>query len=105
MFTFTGDTASIEFMDWQQRRVRISCEGTIAIKWQALQPSVPDERDDAVYEILESAWIGEHARQHAVGLSEGYRHFSLRFNGIGMLEIICKRMLVGDMPSASSRPA
>jgi hypothetical protein len=67
-----------------------------AFRWQQAWRSVDDkESDDFTYEVFESRWLEEHDRQsELLGAISDYRHLKLNFNTEGVLEVLCRAVLV-----------
>jgi len=54
----------------------------------------PGERNDEVYEILNSQWLEAHRKENAIEPLELQRHFKLNFNACGQLEVLAADMVL-----------
>jgi hypothetical protein len=62
------------------------------IRWQEHGSAGPEERDDSVYEIVDSQWLSALWDAGARERAEGHRHFKLCFNAYGPLEVLTTSM-------------
>jgi hypothetical protein len=62
------------------------------VKWQELDSDGPEERNDEVYEIINSLWIERYIADMARTKEDNLRHFKLCFNACGVLEILASEM-------------
>ena len=51
-------------------------------------------RDDVSYEVLESDLIQKYCAWNMISSEEGYRHFKLCFNAVGVFDVLCKTITV-----------
>ena len=86
----------LEFVDWQERSVRVRFPNAAGVKWQELDSRGPEDRDDSVYEIIDSSWLAEYLANDARTLAEGLRHFRLCFNACGVLDVLATSMEIED---------
>ena len=86
----------LEFVDWQERSVRVRFPNAAGVKWQELDSRGPEDRDDSVYEIVDSSWLAEYLANDATTLAEGLRHFRLCFNAWGVLDVLAASMEIED---------
>ena len=82
----------LEFTDWRERAVRVRFANAVGVKWQELDSSGPEERDDSVYEIVGSAWLAAHLAAGVRDAGEELRHFRLCFNPTGVLDVLASSM-------------
>jgi hypothetical protein len=87
-------TGILEFTDWREEKVRVILENAVGLKWQEVDSSEPEDRDDTSYEIVNSEWLREHLAQHVVEEKEGHKHYKFCFNAVGVLEVICSGIRV-----------
>jgi hypothetical protein len=86
----------LEFTDWRDRPVRIRFTNAAGVRWQELDSAGPEERDDAVFEIIESIWLAEYLRKGARTPADDLRHYRLCFNAAGVLDVLATSMKVED---------
>ena len=91
-FASDGDCLKLEFQDWQGHTVRVSFDSPVGVKWQALDSTGPEDRDDSVYEIADSEWVASYLRQGDHTSHDRFHHFKLCFNAIGVLEVLATSM-------------
>ena len=82
----------LEFTDWREQPVRVRFTNTAGVKWQELDSTGPEDRDDSVYEIIGSTWLAAYVEAGARGADEGLRHFRLCFNPTGVLDVLAGSM-------------
>lgn len=95
-FEFREGTLTLDFLDWQERAVRVWFLEAAGVKWQELDFSGPQCRDDSVYEMMGSSWIAEYMAAGTGREGAGLRHFRLCFNARGVLDVLATSMHVKD---------
>lgn len=98
---FAGGDLQCSFVDWREQMVRFTASDTRAFSWLE-ELDVDGIRDDATYEVLESDWIQKYCVWHRISRAEGYRHFKLCFNPVGVLDILCKAIVVTSSGSTEN---
>ncbi len=86
-FALNQGQLRLDFIDWQERSVRIQFDDVCAVRWQEVAPTSP-LRDDVTYEIHDSEWLAEYKAQIQLGSPESVRHYKLCFNAIGTLDVL-----------------
>ena len=85
--TFSDDCLSLGFCDWQDHpRTVVFCD-VLAFRWQEFDED--GIRDDATYEVIDSPWLAQQAKLHAVKVQD-YVHYRLCFNACGMLDVLAR---------------
>jgi hypothetical protein len=87
---FVNGELSLTFVDWQEHERKLVFQDVIAFKWQELDLSEFDIRDDTTYEVIDSVWLLRQA-QLSEATTDQYAHYKLCFNAHGSLEVISKR--------------
>ncbi|MCP4447968.1 MAG: hypothetical protein GY811_21925 [Myxococcales bacterium] len=91
-FTFEQGRVELDYVDWQDKPVKIVFDDAAAVRWQDADLAGPQERDDCAYEILDSEWLSIHLDQNAA--EPEHRHLRLCFNACGVFDVICKTFVV-----------
>ena len=91
-FTLRDGTLALEFVDWQKRSVHVRFSNAAAVKWQELDSTGPEDRDDSVYEIVGSRWLHDYLATLARTPADGLHHYRLCFNGSGVLDVLAQSM-------------
>lgn len=91
-FEFGQGRVDLDFVDWQENPVKVRFEDVVAVRWQDAGSGGPEERDDCVYEIVDSEWLGLHLEQQVA--EPDHRHVRLCFNACGVFDVICKTFVV-----------
>ena len=91
-FSLRDGVLKLAFVDWRERLVHVQFGNAAGVRWQELDSKGPEERDDSVYEILESFWLAEYLRAVARTFADGLRHFRLCFNAYGVLDVLATTM-------------
>ena len=81
---------SLQFLDWQEHHRKLVFQDAIAFRWQELDESEFEIRDDMTYEVVDSEWLLLQAQLAAVPI-EQYAHYKLCFNASGTLDVLSKR--------------
>jgi hypothetical protein len=89
-------TLVLEFLDWRERAIVVDFSNAAGVKWQELDSPGPQDRDDSVYEIVESAWLAEYLARDARTPGDGLHHFRLCFNASGVLDVLAESMVLRD---------
>lgn len=85
-----GQTLTVEFLEWTDRKVILTCADVIAVRWQEAEWSVDGaDRYDNTCLVADSEWLNEHDRQGILFGSKPFRHLKLNFNAAGVLEVLC----------------
>jgi len=58
-FALSNGVLRVEFTDWREQRVVVEFAEVAGVRWQEAGPHGPEERDDSVYEIMDSDWLEE----------------------------------------------
>ncbi len=87
---FVKGDLSLTFLDWQEHQRKLVFQEVIAFKWQELDLSEFDIRDDTTYEVIDSVWLLRHS-QLSEATTDQYAHYKLCFNAHGSLDVISKR--------------
>ena len=95
-FSLRDEDVVLDFTDWQKRHVRVRFTNAAGIKWQELDSAGPEDRDDAVFEIIDSAWLGAYLKTGARAAADELRHYRLCFNGSGVLDVLAASMRLED---------
>ena len=95
-FAFRDGFVILEFVDWRGREVRVRFSNAAGVKWQELDSRGPEDRDDSVYEIVDSSWLDEYLASDARTLADALKHFRLCFNACGVLDVLCTSMVIED---------
>ena len=84
---------NISFLDWQEKKVNVIFQDTLAIKWQKADSLGPEYRDDTSFIIKNSEWLKLHSDQNIFNKSKknNFQHLKLCFNACGILEVICDK--------------
>jgi hypothetical protein len=83
-----GDTGfSLEFLNWQERPIRVNFDNIAGVRWEAL-----DGGDYQIYEMVDSVWVTSLLRTTEYAASDGLRHFRLCFNAHGVLDVLASHM-------------
>ncbi|VAW26820.1 hypothetical protein MNBD_BACTEROID06-477 [hydrothermal vent metagenome] len=84
---------NISFLDWQEKKVNVLFQDTLAVKWQEADSLGPEDRDDSTFVIKKSKWLKLHSDQNIFSESEksNFQHLKLCFNACGVLEILCDK--------------
>ena len=90
--SLADDILLVDFTDWREQRVRVRFENCAGVKWQEIELSGPQARDDTVYEILHSNWLTGYFDQGARTKADELRHFRLCFNACGTLDVLAAKM-------------
>ena len=90
---FVNGALVLDFVDWQERPQTRTFQDVLAFRWQEFDER--DIRDDTTYEVMESAWLIRQAELQAVPPGD-YAHYMVCFNACGVLDILCRRLPVGD---------
>ncbi len=91
---FKDGDLHLSFVDWQERPRSALFRDVIAFRWQELDDPVP--RGDSTFEAVGSPWLERQARLQGLR-TEDYVHYVLCFNACGVLDVIAKRIPVGDV--------
>ena len=91
-FSLRDGEVVLEFADWRERPVQVRFTNAAGIRWQELESAGPEDRDDAVFEILESAWLADYFRKAARSAADDLRHYRLCFNASGVLDVLAGSM-------------
>lgn len=86
----------LEFTDWRERKMRVRFTNAAGIRWQELDSTGPEDRDDAVFEIVESTWLADYLRHGARAAADELRHYRLCFNASGVLDVLAGSMNLED---------
>jgi hypothetical protein len=95
-FALRDGILTLEFVDWQKRRVHVRFSNAAGVKWQEVESSGPEDRDDSVFEIDGSSWLAEYLANDARTSAEALRHFRLCFNACGVLDVLASSMEIED---------
>ena len=91
--SFQRHILTVTFTDWQQKAVSFVCHDTLAFRWQEAEYLVgPEERDDSVYEIEHSSWLGQHRDQACLPEGIPFHHYKMNFNAAGIFEVLCSKI-------------
>ncbi|MBK7839072.1 MAG: hypothetical protein IPJ49_15660 [Candidatus Obscuribacter sp.] len=60
---FVKGDLSLTFLDWQEHQRKLVFQDVIAFKWQELDLSEFDIRDDTTYEVIDSVWLLRQSRR------------------------------------------
>ncbi len=82
----------VVFRDWRENEIELCFPDCYAVRWQTAVMPGPGERNDEIYEILNSQWLATHRQENAIDPLEPQRHFKLNFNACGQLEVLAKDM-------------
>src|SRR4051794_39473205 len=85
-----GDVLNTSFINWKEESIRAIFRDVLAFKWE----NELDEdglRDDLVYEVEGSEWLGRQVELQAIRDLNSYTHYKLCFNGKGVLDVLCRR--------------
>ena len=90
---FQQESLVVTFTDWHEETVSFVCEDTVAFRWQEGEYLLdPAERDDSVYEITHSLWVGQHQDQGCLPEGRSFHHFKMNFNAAGVFEVLCSKI-------------
>jgi hypothetical protein len=95
-FALRDGVLRVEFQDWREQPILVEFLDVAGVRWQEHGSAGPEERDDSVYEIIDSKWLTALWDAGARGREEGHRHFKLRFNAYGPLEVLATAMRLVD---------
>jgi hypothetical protein len=91
--TLQRQCLTVTFVDWQETKVAFVCPDAIAVRWQEAEYVIsPSERNDSVYEVLDSFWLKQHQQQGCVPEAVAFHHYKMNFNAAGVLEVICSKV-------------
>jgi hypothetical protein len=93
-FALCNGTLSLKFIDWQKHRIEVEFSNVAGIRWQELDSDGPEERNDEVFEIIDSSWVDRYIAEMARTKEDNLRHFKLFFNACGVLEVLASEMQV-----------
>ncbi len=82
----------LEFLDWKSKRIRVRFVNVAGVQWQELDSAGPEDRNDSVYEIIDSVWLGRYLSEGARTPEDNLRHFRLCFNASGVLDVLAALM-------------
>ena len=89
-FEYREGALTLEFIDMQERPVRVIFREVAGIQWNDEAEFHDVEiRDDLSYEVHESKWLARHIELGTFVQSQGYRHFVFCFNVAGVLDVLC----------------
>lgn len=92
-FHFVGGDIQFSFVDMREQTVRFTASDVRAFSWlEGLD--VPGIRDDVTYEVLDSELIRKYCAWNVLRPEDGYRHFKLCFNAVGVFDVLCKSITV-----------
>ncbi len=77
---------TLQFVDWHGEQIVVRFSDAAAFRWQNDENLPPGIRDDTVYEVKQSPWIGELRDLDAI--TDKHRHFKLCFNANGVLDVV-----------------
>ena len=91
--SFVNGSLRIRYVDWKEQRRETVLPATLAFRWQEYDDRAPP-RDDTTYEVRESTWLAS----QLIGASNGelFRHYKLCFNTSGVLDVICREVVVHE---------
>ena len=90
--TLNDGVLRLEFREWTEQVIVVEFDDVCAVRWQEVGYLGPEDREDSVYEIIDSDWLEAHLKGGARDPEEGHRHFKLGFNAYGPLEVLATRM-------------
>ena len=88
---FTGGDFSFSFTDWREQPVRFIAAEVCTFSWVD-EGAISDIRDDVTYEVFDSELMQKCYSSSIISPRDGYRHFKLCFNAIGVLDVVCKKI-------------
>jgi len=91
-FDLQDGVHSLRFRDWRERNVHVRFSNAVGVKWQELDSTGPEDRDDEVYEKENSAWHEAYLRSEARTTNDALRHYRLCFNALGVLDVLASSM-------------
>jgi hypothetical protein len=81
---------TVRFLDWRDVACEIVFAEPLGVRW-VVEGEAKPWRDDTTCEVRGSAWLATASREHGVS-AEGYAHYQLGFNEVGMvLELLVRR--------------
>ena len=86
----------LEFTDWREQDIQVHFSNVAGVKWQELDSSGPETRDDSVYEIIGSMWRTAYLKSGDWTDGDNLRHFRLCFNACGVLDVLAASMEKGE---------
>lgn len=93
-FALRDSRLRVRFSDWRKQLVVVEFYDVAGVRWQEHEAIGPEERNDSVYEILNSHWLKDLLSARAREPAEGHRHFKLGFNAYGPLEVLATAMQI-----------
>ena len=87
----------VQFSDRAEHLVLVEFDDVCGVRWQESGSTGPEERNDSVYELVDSDWLAATLADHAREREEGHRHFKLGFNAYGPLEVLATEMRLVSM--------
>jgi hypothetical protein len=99
-FTLEEDSESgeqvvvLRFRDWREQEVRVRFSNAAGVRWEELESPGPEQRSDAVYEVVDSNWLSAYVRSGARTTADQLRHFKLCFNACGTFEVLASGLAV-----------
>src|SRR5262245_37424374 len=82
-FCLRNGEVLLEFTDWRERKVRVRFTNAAGLKWQELDSAGPENRADAAFEIVGSAWFADCLTKGARTPADQLRHYRRCFNASG----------------------
>src|SRR5262245_11581230 len=95
-FALRDGTLTLEFTDWQKRDVHVRFSNAAGVRWQELDSAGPEDRNESVYEIVDSSWLATYLTSGARTSEDALRHFRLGFNACGVLDVLAAVMTRED---------
>ena len=88
----TNGDLTLAFVDWQEAPHQLVFREVLGFRWQETDEEELGQaiRDDATYEVLNSAWLHRQAERQGERADE-YAHYVLCFNAIGALDVLARR--------------
>ncbi len=94
---YNDDDLNVSFINWQEKKIGLSCSDTIAFRWQRAEYYIDKtERFDSTHIVHNSEWLKAHEDQGETWESVTFHHYKLNFNAAGILDIICTKIKVTE---------
>ncbi|MEP6903458.1 MAG: hypothetical protein ABJA66_17155 [Actinomycetota bacterium] len=93
-FFFNGSTLWLKFFDWREQVWRVEFSEVVAFSWNQEEVEHQELRDDCVYEVKDSDWLGKYRKIGTIGIIDKYKHYKFCFNAYGILDVIFEEMKV-----------
>src|SRR3954470_16302827 len=88
---FAGGDLLLRFTDWREQPVEHRFVEALAFRWSA-RSTVETPRDDATYQVLDSAWLADEVGLEGYSTATDFAHYVLCFNAAKVLEVVCRRI-------------